>query len=742
MRSLPRQRHLPLLFLLSGGALLSACGPQTAAPADSGVDTGANTDAGVCLDRFAPSVLATPAIPADGPDPRMGQGVVYELQVRTANACDPRLGSVAQQEACRARVAPRWRTRALDATCADSSLQAIRPGTLDDLMVPTDDPADGISLRWIAQGVGADTIWLMPPFPNNDRRRLPEDCDVWGSPYAVRDYFHVRGSLAAACVVQGVDEYGDPIGTEAPSGDGTAAAPCWGDQTFEAMLQAAADEGLQVWLDVAFNHFGHDYLAYDLQGYTDVVTLLQRADARRPQAALAALQDFDATFDPALTNPVVLERTRQLPQDPTTQAAWDDVQAACENWEAWRDDERVRATVAWRLALPWERATFACDDLRLEATAPGFYLGADARRPSRGPGDDFTRDWRDVKFLYLREDADTSAPLDTSTGLSQALLTRLRNREYLTRVLLYWSSRGVAGYRLDHASGSLSGLGPEDWQYMLGKVAYYEQRRGAARPLILAEEFHAQEATAAIADAMTEGWLFDMAGRGGVQKNSAWAEGVLQRMQRHRQRVRVMTALENHDELRLSDGTGLDPWSGLGFWALGAATWSMPMLLVGQEFGASRRLQFRKPSVIPERFEGAPGWREDRLALAAAYRQVIQARAQLPALHGTGQRALRRADGRVNEGVVTLARWDDAGNHAIVLHNLWAQALPVQVALTEPLAAGLGLDACTRYRLVDVFGRSPGSGCRTGRAWADGVTFFMTGEQRFVWATLQACEDD
>ena len=34
-----------------------------------------------------------------------------------------------------------------------------------------------------------------------------------------------------------------------------------------------------------------------------------------------------------------------------------------------------------------------------------------------------------------------------------------------------------------------------------------------------------------------------------------------------------MTALETHDEKRLTDGTGFDIWTGAGFWAIGASLW-------------------------------------------------------------------------------------------------------------------------------------------------------------------------
>jgi glycosidase len=221
---------------------------------------------------------------------------------------------------------------------------------------------------------------------------------------------------------------------------------------------------------------------------------------------------------------------------------------------------------------------------------PGFYLGSDTRRPSRGNGDWFTRDWYDVKFIFHRADQ------------PQWRNEFLRQREYMFRVMNYWVSQGVDGFRLDHATDDFGGMSGEEWRYLIEKVSWYAEQRGQERPVFLAEEFHRQQEMSPVVDAMTEGFLFDMNGRNGAIKNAGYVERVLENANRFSFNTYIKAGLENHDELRLVDGTGFSPWTGMGFWGLGAASWTMPMLLMGQEFGESQRLAFKRSAYLPVRF--------------------------------------------------------------------------------------------------------------------------------------------
>ncbi len=671
---------------------------QTGAGADAGPDVAA--EACALAPWPASAALPVPANP-DPVDVRAARGVLYELQARTANACHPEVGSAEQRAACAARTAPQVEYRAEGLACGElASLEAIRLGTLDDLVEDTADYGQGVTLRYIDERVGADLVWLMPIFPNNDAVAIPDGCDNLGSPYASRDYFHVAGTLSRECIAVGRDEY--------------SAEPCWGDDALDAFLDEAEARGQHVLLDVAFNHFGHRYVAYDVAGWEE------------PEAwTMDALADHDATFDEALVWPTVLDdpaRLEDLDGDAARLLA--DLDARCPGLEG---QARVRAFHAWRLAFAEERATFPCDDERLEARVPAFYLGADARRPAASPADGYVQQWRDVRFLFHR--------LDDPRYERHAL----RVREYVFRAMNLWMARGVDGFRLDHATDSASGIRGPHWEYILSKLAYYAALRGQAPPLILAEEFHHQDEMAGLADTMTEGYLFDMAGRGGVTKNVAHVERALARADRFGGRTLVMAALENHDELRLTDGTGFNAFTGAGFWALGAASATTPMLLVGQERGEERRLSFKRSDFLRSRFDGA-GFRD---GLAAFYAELIAFRRsdEGAALRGAGRRFLRTPEGAALDGVVAMLRWDADANVLLAVHNLWETGRSVEIAIPNDVAAGvLGPDPCAPLRLVDRLSGLPLTSCRPAEELARGMRFWMGPADRLYWAAFEACE--
>jgi hypothetical protein len=311
---------LPTVLLAA--CLLAAC---DAAP------SGATCPGPDCPGCPGPDCGPTQAQKADdyvnqqGANPAAGGLVLYEVQVRAANACRADTGSQAQRQACAARVAPAVSYHAEGLSCDELDyLQDIRLGTLDDLLEEFTDQRQGITLRYIKQRVGANTVWLMPLFPNNDAWSIPAACDNLGSPYAVRDYLHAAGTLSAACVEAGRDEYSD--------------SPCWGNDTLDQVIREAHRLGLRVMLDVAFNHFGHNYRMYDYVDYTPTRALLEAGED------LDRLWDFEATQEPALLQPELLERESQLEELTARDvAAADDLATLDQRCPGLSGDERVRA---------------------------------------------------------------------------------------------------------------------------------------------------------------------------------------------------------------------------------------------------------------------------------------------------------------------------------------------------------------------------------------------------------------
>jgi len=644
-------------------------------------------------------------------NPAAGTAVLYEVQVRSANACHPEVGSQGQRQACLAKVAPE--IPYYGPGCSElSELKKIRLGTLDDMLQNTVDYRQGITLRYIKEKVGANTIWLMPLFPNNFQYDLPDPCDDLGSPYAVRDYLHVRSSLAAGCIVAGRDEYTEP--------------PCFGNQELEQLIKTAHSMGLKVILDVAFNHFGHNYVMYDLMEFTPIRERIARGEN------LGALWDFAASEERALLYPEILdtpEELQWLAEHDVGQAR--NLAALRERCPDLDGQALVVAYNMWREALDWEREKFPCDTVFLEYALPGFYMGANRWDPSGGLGDNFSNNWRDVKFLFHQR-------------LNQAHQWEfVRNREYLFRVLNYWVSRGVDGFRLDHATDADSGISAEEWDYILSKVNYYAQRRGQPRPIYLAEEFHDQMSMSRVVDIMTEGYVRDMTGRGGVVKDAGRVEWIIANTDRFQGQTYVMTALETHDELRLTEGTGFNVWTGAGFWAIGAATWSTPMLLMGQEFGEPYGLGFRRSDFLRGRFEGTSNYHPQGAELTEFYRKAISSRLEWRnrALYSSPRHFLRsKSSNSVDPSIFAQVKWSGDGNVVFVFHNLWEQEVTQSYYIPPDVGQTLWIRDDRRYRLVNVMSGQATGPCRSGADLKWEIYVHMPAHERLQWLRLEACD--
>jgi len=638
--------------------------------------------------------------------------ILYEVQARTANACHPDLGAWWQRLDCSGKVAPEIHYRAEGEWCGELDwLESIRLGTLDDLVEDTADYRAGITVRYIDERVGANALWLMPVFPDNDQWSIPASCDNLGSPYAVRDYVHARGTLDRACIEAGRDEY--------------SAQPCWGNGALRRVIDAAHDRGMKVILDVALNHLGHNYLMYDLAEFDPIRARIDRGDS------LEALWDFSGTEDPGLLYPSLLDTPAAL-DELAARSDRDraDLEALRRRCPALDGDSLVRAFNMYRVALDWERDAFPCEPSFLEAGVPGFYLGADAWNPSTGVGDNYSNDWRDVKFLFHQEG-----------NWHQHEFAR--DREYLFRVLDYWVALGVDGFRLDHTTDYYSGLGPNEWDYIISKLDYYAWRRGQSRPIFLAEEFHDQPGMNHVVDIMTEGYVGDLTGRNGAIKDTSYVERIVGNRDRFDGHTLVMTALETHDELRLLDGTGFDYWTGAGFWGIGATTWSTPMLLMGQELGEPWRLAFRKSDLLRSRFEGTDQYTDAGDALVSFYQSMIEARRSHAnrALRSSHYALLRsRWTAAPDPRIFAQLKWSGDGNTVFAFHNLWPRDVVQSFYIPEEVAGAAWIERDRRYRLVDVLdGRQLGP-CHTGGELMWSFYVDMPAWQRVQWLRLETCD--
>jgi Alpha amylase, catalytic domain len=640
-----------------------------------------------------------------------GSMVLYEAQVRTANACHPDVGSAAQKAACAVKVAPKVAYRAQGMQCGMvTDLQKIKLGTLDDMLENTADHKQGITLRYVKERVGANTLWLMPLFPNNDQWSIPDACDNLGSPYAVRDYMHAAGTLSRACIADSRDEY--------------STKPCWANNEMDKLIGDAHGKGMRVMLDVALNHFGHNYLMYD---YAEFVSENDRLGAG---GDLHSAWDFAKTYEENLLRPVLLDSPEQLTELAKAEPHKSMLANLTKKCPALAGDELVRSYNSWRIALPHERDQFPCAK-SLEFQVPGFFLGANAKDPSTRLGDNFTNNWRDVKFLFHHEE---------NTAHQWEFV---RDREYLFRVLNYWVSRGVDGFRFDHTTDPDGGMGSNEWQYLVSKVNYYANRRGQKTPVYLAEEFHEQMEMNKVVDVMTEGYVGDMTGRGGRTKNASSVERVLGSMFRFNDRAFVMTALETHDEKRLTDDTGFNVWTGAGFWGIGAATRSTPMILMGQEFGETYGLGFKRSDFLRSRFEGTGQFNPSGDALVSYYNRMIGQRLDGAnrALLAPTQWNLRTKNGHVvDERILALAKWTTDGNVMFVFHNLFEQDVQQSYFIPPALAAIANIQDGLSYKLVDALSGTQQGGCKSGSDLKWELFVSMSAGTRAQWLRLERCQ--
>jgi len=514
----------------------------------------------------------------------------------------------------------------------------------------------------------------------------------------------VTGALSRACIAARADEY--------------ASEPCWGDAALDRVIAEAHRRGVKVLLDVAFNHFGHNYLFYSTTGTSEIRERVARHEN------LDSLWDFAATYEPALLSPKVVDRPAQLASLPANEAA--DLASLKARCPSLSGQPLVRAYHQWRTAFDGERAQFRCGGESLELNAPGFYLGRNAWDPSTGVGDNFTNNWSDVKFLFHHED-------NAAHGWE---LTR--GREYLFRVLNYWVARGVDGFRLDHTTDPQGGMTPNEWKYLTSKVDYYAWRRGQARPVFLAEEFGDQIGMSHVVDMMTEGYVGDMCGRNGATKDAGYVQRVLGNMSRFGGHTFVMTALETHDEHRLTDSTGFNVWTGAGFWGVGATTWSTPMMLMGQEFGESWGLGFRRSDFLRSRFDGDPS----RDALVGLYRSMTSGRLddRNRALRAPNERVLPTRDGSYEGRIYAAVKWSDDGNVVFVAHNLWETDVAQSYYLPPDLVSAIALDGNLGYRLVDVISNQQLGACRRGSDLAWNFPVLMGAGTRMQWMRLERCQ--
>lgn len=677
---------------------------------------------------------------------------VYELQIRTANACRTDGGNGEAQWCAKKRYAPLVTERTdvrpripYDPGC-DRGQKNVRPGTIGDLLLDTKDIRDRITLRYVRESVGANTLWLMPIHPNYEQGPfLPDRCDVGGSPYGATDFMHVRASLSDTCIKLGRDE--------------TSAPACWGNahqlrtgetlaepsaawfagrrarsgldkdgakSDFQALLDKSRALGMRVLMDVALNHTGVDYRFHDYAGATTYQGYANAAkSAGKTLDAFMWAGATDNSVEEALVFPQLLDKVSELTT--TQQTALKQVRGCAQASGA----NLVVMQNMQNAAFDFERARLGCERMELQHNLPAFFAsGRNHANPAADANDAF-HEWKDVTKLYY------------AIWNSAKMYEWVRVREYAFRVLNYWVAQGARAFRLDHANG----LHPEVWNYLVRKVRKYHrirsQRLGVAYDDIVffAEDFDNTKANLPNFDSAWVGEVKDLPNL--IKKDAGDIEAVMEGVTtskglKYRQdpyfprggwyAPALGLGLGNHDEPAVFDRAGMDVWTAAAFHAMFTTSWGMPITPIGQEFGETWQIPFRRVDHLPARWN--PGHRglDDRgkAALTAWYKTLHETRAKRC---GTGELALchpslaygeryflKTPYGTVDDRYLAYAKYTlDCRETTVVFINLWNRSGEQTYAMPRDLAGKLCLTDNARYQLVNVLdGRSDWASTHAG----------------------------
>ena len=311
-----------------------------------------------------------------------------------------------------------------------------KPGTFADMMARgSPDKNQKYTLEWLkSQGINA--VWLMPPFEVSRWEHTPATDDA-GSPYAVKDYFSIRTELSR--------DAQQVLARGGSQEDARAAALA----EFKLFLDKAHKLGIQVMLDVALNHVGHNY---------DFQDLFIRYDAAGNETREVRRNDFSQV----VVDPGQLLVIQQRIADPAV-------------------PDYMEHLAPWMYASSTgsPRGASAAD----EKLPGGFWEWHDTAQLNHGR----------VRWGYSWWDEAQPTPEQKAV------------QGWLERILRFWAvDVGVDGFRLDH----LTGLPLSMLEIAANKVQADVDAHTPGRSLFLfGEDFHTNDQTRHFVDAGQGGWF-------------------------------------------------------------------------------------------------------------------------------------------------------------------------------------------------------------------------------------------
>jgi hypothetical protein len=463
--------------------------------------------------------------------------------------------------------------------------------TLDDFLSSRDfDGFNPFHLNYICKTLGFNVLWLMPVFPIT---RWRWDSTTWnwasndnpGSPYSTRDYWSINPWLA---------------------NDGTSERAM---QLFLELIYTAEAQGLDVFIDTAFNHAGRDVI------FGSGAVKLGLCTPQEADSWIREVHPMWCTRGNEFNNGHAITHYREKSQNGFSCALWGPADRL--NEHVWDD-----ANVDWFFGDYSSLGPKACNAHDYHGHPVQFV-------DERGGAEDE----RDLFYTDLSVDSEVHS------------LWR-----YFALILPYWLERTsgkLAGMRADFAQGLPNQL----WEFIVNTC---RQKRWDF--IFLAEVLDpdpVQYRLNKVFDVLTtkDHYLY---------RESQLKTSQIIRSLESEARIFSTDALIMHNGTSHDEHGNPDKWAMVARYAISACVYGMPMVFMGQPLGLDDKLPFRESWSDMYMAWTKPDM--DRTPVAEMYRRINAARDGFPELMSTQRYFLNLKDGGLQETVFAVARWVDAGS--------------------------------------------------------------------------------
>lgn len=505
--------------------------------------------------------------------------------------------SGARHRDCAILISPRKAARLSLYEANALTVEAMRGGsyenrsTLDDFLPSHDfDGFNPFQLDYLRKDLGFNALWLMPVFPGTrwrwDRASWTwADNELPGSPYSVRDYFSINPWLA-------------------DNGEKARAK-----ELFVALVDQASEHGLDVFIDIAFNHAGRDVVF----------------GAGGVELGLCAPDEADAWIREArpkwCTRGTEFRDGRAIPR--YREAA--DNGFAC---AIWAPGDRLNEHIWDDANVDWYFGDYSALGPKYSHGATDYFGNPVWSWDPRGSAEDE----RDLYYTDLSADADTAAVW-----------------AWFAHILPFWiraTNGKLAGVRADFAQGLPNQL----WEFMINKT-----RQARWDFVFLAEVLDpdpVQYRLNKVFDVLTtlDHYLY--------RKTDVRTGELVGSLEREA-RIFGGEALLMHNGTSHDESGNPDRWAMVARYAVAASVHGVPMIFMGQPLGVANKLPFREQ--WSSMYEAWSAGDAERARVAEMYRRINAARERSAELRAASRYFLELASSGFHGEIFAVAKWISRG---------------------------------------------------------------------------------